>query len=365
MFSKLTSSSLYRTTAFMLLAGMIILLMILGKALLIPLAFAAFLAIILSPLCEWLEKRGIHGSIAAFLCLLVATLVIGGIITFFIMQMSALADNVSTFEENLNQMIRQGAIYLGQQLSDSEISRLSSFKEALGFMFQDAQSVLGTLLVIIASSFVYILFLFTFIVLFLIYRKDFVQFAVYLLGDENHSMQHMLLKIERVVRNYLVGIFQVMLILAICNSIALWLFDVPNALFFGVFAALLNVVPFIGPIVGSIIPALFALVVSGSSTLAVSIIIYFIVIQSLENYLITPNIVGKKVSINPMFTLISIFVGNMIWGISGMILFIPLTAVLKQVLDEINGLQPYAQLLGELDKDYFKIEQESQESADV
>ena len=332
--------------------------MILGKSLLIPLAFAAFIAIILSPLCQWLEDRDIHIAIAAFLCLLVATLFIGGILTFFALEMSALANNVNTFEENLNEMVNEVSDHLGQQLGNTEIADLSSFKDALSFLFQDAGGAFGTLLGYVASSFVYILFMMTFIVLFLIYRKDIMQFAVYLFQGEERSMQHLLLKIERVVRNYLTGIGLVIIILAVFNSVALWLFDVPNPLFFGVFAALLNIVPFIGPLVGSLIPALFALVVADSGSVALWIIVYFVVIQSLESYLITPNIVGRRVSINPMFTLLAIFVGNLIWGVAGMVLFIPLTAVLKQIFDEVNGLQPYAQLLGELNSDFFHVDAE-------
>lgn len=330
---------------------MIILLMMLASAILIPIAFSAFIAIILSPICQWLEDRGVYRVLAAVLCLIVAILFIGGILTFFSLQISALASNINTFEENLDQMINQGANYLGQQLSDNEISSLSSFKDALGFLFEDAQNVVGTLLRIVVSSFIHILLFLTFIVLFLIYRKDILKFGELLFGENRKSIRMMLLKIERVVRNYLIGIFLVILILAACNSLALWLMDVPNPLFFGVFAAVLNIVPFIGPLVGSLFPALFTLVITQSGSTTLWIIIYFIGIQSLESYLITPNIVGKRVSINPMFTLLAIFVGNLIWGVAGMILFIPLTAALKEILDEVRGLQPYGQLLGDLDKE--------------
>ena len=351
MFSKLSSSALYRTTAFVLTTAAVILLMILGKSIIIPLAFAAFAAIVLAPLCQFLENKGIHRSIAAMLCLIAAILVSTGIITFFTLEMSTLADNVETFEKNLNDMASDVTTFLGTQLSHAELTQLSTFKELMSFLLEDTQGAMGKVLAIIASSLVFLLFLAAFIVMFLIYRKDIREFAVYMMQDDKKSMRHLLLKIERVVRNYLIGIFQVIAILAVCNCLALWLFDVPNPIFFGVFAALLNIVPFIGPLVGSLVPAMFAWVLSGSVMSAVWIIIYFIVIQSLESYVITPNVVGNKVRINPMFTLLAIFTGNLIWGVPGMILFIPLTAVLKQIFEEVVGLQPYGHMLGTLNKD--------------
>ena len=351
MFSKLSSSALYRAVAFVIITSAAVLLMILGKSILIPLAFAAFAAIVLTPLCQTLENRGIHRSIAALLCLLLATLVSAGITTFFTFEISTLADNVETFEKNLDNMASNVATFLGTQLSHTELTQLSTFKELMSFLLEDTQGAMGKVLAIVASSLVFLLFLSAFIVMFLIYRKDIREFAVYIMQDDEKSMRHLLLKIEKVVRNYLIGIFQVIAILAVCNCLALWLLGVPNPIFFGVFAALLNIVPFIGPLVGSLVPAMFAWVLSGSIMSAVWIILYFIVIQSLESYVITPNIVGNKVRINPMFTLLAIFTGNLIWGIPGMILFIPLTAVLKQIFDEVAGLQPYAHLLGTLNKD--------------
>jgi len=349
MFSELSKSALYRTTAFLLSTGLVILLLILGKSIFIPLAFAAFTAIILAPLCKYLERRGIHPNIAAFLSTLLAGTFVAGILAFFAFQISSLADRVDTFKENLNELIVNTSTYLGEYLGETEISQLSSFSELFTFFMEDAQTIIGSMLAMVATSLIVILFLFVFVVLFLIYRADIRKFGVHLFRDNNTSMRHLLLKIEKVVRDYLIGIFQVILILAVCNCIALWLLDVPNALFFGIFSALLNVVPFIGPLVGSLIPAMFAMVIHNSALSAVWVILYFTVIQTLESYLITPGIVGNKVKINPMFTLLAIFVGNLIWGVPGMILFIPFTAVLKQIFNEVSGLSPYASLLGELD----------------
>jgi len=351
MFTKLSSSALYRTTAFVLTTAAVVLLMILGKSIIIPLAFAAFAAIVLTPLCQFLENKGVHRYIAALLCLLVAIIVSAGITTFFTLEISTLADNVETFEENLNDMASDVATFLGTQLSHAELTQLDTFQELMSFLLEDTQGALGKVLAIVASSLVFLLFIAALFVMFLIYRKDIREFAVYLMQDDAKSMRYLLLKIEKVVRNYLIGIFQVIVILAVCNCLALWLLGVPNPIFFGVFAALLNIVPFIGPLVGSLIPAMFAWVLSGSVMSAVWIIVYFIAIQSLESYVITPNVVGNRVSINPMFTLLAIFTGNLIWGVPGMILFIPLTAVLKQIFDEVAGWQPYGDMLGTFNKE--------------
>ena len=72
----------------------------------------------------------------------------------------------------------------------------------------------------------------------------------------------------------------------------------------------------------------------------------FVIIQFLENNILTPNITGRYVNLNPLFTIIIIIIGGLIWGIVGMFVIIPLTAMVKIILDNFNPSKPYAYLIG-------------------
>jgi predicted PurR-regulated permease PerM len=160
--------------------------------------------------------------------------------------------------------------------------------------------------------------------------------------------------IKLVVQQYITGIIIVIFILSILNSILLLIIGVDHAIFFGVFAAMLNVVPFIGPIFGSILPIIYSLLTMDSLIYPLMILLGFYIIQLFESNLFTPVIVGSKVSMNALLTLLLLFIGAQIWGLVGMILFIPMGAILKVVFDEIDSLKPYGFLLGRVPQELQK-----------
>jgi len=138
----------------------------------------------------------------------------------------------------------------------------------------------------------------------------------------------------------------VILIIAVLNSTALLIIGVRHALFFGIFAAILTIIPYIGVFIGSWLPTLYALAMYDSIWVAAAVIGSFTAIQSLEGNFITPNIVGSKVSINPLVAIVALLTGAMIWGISGMIMFVPFIAMLKVIFDHIEPLKPFGLVLG-------------------
>ena len=138
----------------------------------------------------------------------------------------------------------------------------------------------------------------------------------------------------------------VVVILGLLNAIGLWIIGLENALFFATFAALLAVIPYIGIIIGSLPAVLYALLFSGSLWMPLGVIAVFAVVQFLEGNFITPNIIGSRVSINPFMALVALIIGGQIWGIVGMIIFVPFVGILKCIFDEVEDLRPYGYLLG-------------------
>jgi predicted PurR-regulated permease PerM len=133
------------------------------------------------------------------------------------------------------------------------------------------------------------------------------------------------------------------------NSIGFLALGINHAIFLGITAALLNVIPYVGVLIGSIIPVALALITKDSIWIAVGALAVCVVVQFLDNNFITPLVIGAAVSVNPLATTIALILGGMMWGLAGMMLFIPLLGMLKVVFDRVDGLKPLGYLIGEQD----------------
>ena len=136
-------------------------------------------------------------------------------------------------------------------------------------------------------------------------------------------------------------------IVATLNSVGLLLLGVDYAVFFGTLAAFLLLIPYIGIMIGSLLPIVYALVTKDSPVYAVGVAGIFLFVQFLEGNFITPHIVGSKVSVNPLAAIIALILGGQLWGVAGLVLALPLTAILKVVFDNIESMKPYGYLIGE------------------
>jgi predicted PurR-regulated permease PerM len=203
-------------------------------------------------------------------------------------------------------------------------------------------------LIATASTLTMVFIMPIYIFLFLYYRTFLAEFILMSFEEKDKiKVRNVLYKVKQVVKNYIAGMFVVIIILAILNSIALLSLGISHAFLFAGFAALLNVIPFLGPFIGATLPILYAFLTKDSLWYTFGVFMAFYIIQLFESNLFTPKIVGGKVSMNPLMTIIALFVGNFIWGLAGMILFIPGMAILKVIFDEVEGMEPYGFLLGD------------------
>lgn len=320
-----------------------------AKLILIPLTFSAFIASLLTPYCDWMEHKKVNDIIAALIAVLSAIVVIAGIMIFFFSQLSGFAQDLPAIEAQIAEFINQVGLifenYFGEQ-PDFGID--SSFGALVNFIEESSPSLTSSL--ISAASNVTLFFMipvFTFFLL--IYRSFLREFFFRAFGSKDDGkVKKIIENLQKIAQHYLTGMFIVICILSVMNTLMLMAFGINHAIFFGVFAAVLNIIPFIGPLVGSILPILYALLMTDSLWIPAGVLFSFYIIQLIESNVLTPNIVGGQVSINPLVTLLALFTGGMVWGIAGMILFIPGMAILKRIFDEIEGLEPYGYLLGDV-----------------
>ena len=322
--------------------------MIVAKPILVPLAFAVVTAVLLTPLCGYLERFRIPRMLAAFLSIFVAIAVVVGLLFFSYNQIIGFADDLTLIENRLNELLDQFSAFISYWFEFDPDTQLESIEDAVVSFLRDNVEAFTRGAMTAAGTITMFFLIPIYVFLMLIFRDFLKEFIFQALDKDNSNgkVERVVYKVKDVLQNYIVGMFIVICILAVINSIMLYIIGVNHAMFFAVFAAVLNVIPFIGPIIGSILPVIYSLITMDSLIYPIVILVGFYIIQLFESNLFTPTIVGSKVSLNPLVTLLAIFIGGQIWGLAGMILFIPAGAMLKEIFDEVESLKPYGFLLG-------------------
>ena len=315
--------------------------------LLIPLAFAFVLSLFLYPLCQRIERYvGRGGAIALSLLLvglsisLVLGLIYGNLLSF--------AADLPQMEQRINTLINLAQTVIEEKFQISSESQVSWLQENFKSFAASGGKLLNSTINSI-TSFLTQLFLIPIYAFFmLLYRHVFQGFLNKAL-DAAHQDRAMTIRqqVQNVIQKYIAGLFTVVSIVAVLNVVGLWAIGIKHALFFGVLAAFLTIIPYIGIFIGSLLPIVYALTMTDSLMYPLAVFIWFQVVQALEGNVITPNVVGSQVSINPLVAMLALLIGGNVWGIAGMILFVPFTAMLKVALDNIPMLAPYGFLLGE------------------
>ncbi|MEX0680721.1 MAG: AI-2E family transporter [Balneolales bacterium] len=332
-----------------------------ASSILIPFLFSVFFAILLTPISSFVEKYPIHRVFSSLFSVLLGITFLSGVIFFFYSQIVSLAQDIGIIEDRINELFEQFSGFFNAYFDAEPDAQLESARDAIVTFLRDNMESLtrGVLTAATTLTMFFLVPIYTFLLL--MYRdflKDFFLLA-FTRGEGKDKVEYLLNKVRNVVQSYITGMFIVICILGVLNSAALAIIGVDHPMLFGVFAGLLNVIPFLGPIIGSILPIIYSLLTMESLWYPIAVLATFYVIQLFESNLFTPMIVGQRVSLNPLVTLLAIFIGGMIWGLAGMILFIPCLAMLKEIFDEVDSLRPYGYLLGkvktreETQKEYF------------
>ncbi len=334
---------------------LIVALMYVTQSVLLPLLFAILISISLFPLARFFERLHLGKAFASILAVLIAITLISGLIWFIVHESIIIGKDATAITDKVLSVLERGQTWLQDQFGIEKTEVMDKLKEqgnkSLENIAGTVGSTFGSIGNMLASAILVPLFSF-----FLLYYRDFFRefFFKALKSSPQHKVNEVLNKIYEVVQSYLVGLITVMGIVAILNTVGLMFMGIDYAWFFGSLASLLMLLPYIGIAIGSILPALFALAVKDNAWYAVGVIAWFQVVQFLEGNIITPNIVGSKVSINPLMAIIGILLGGMLFGLAGLILALPLIATLKVIFDASPGMESIGFLIGEPEKEHLK-----------
>ncbi|MEQ9089946.1 MAG: AI-2E family transporter [Balneola sp.] len=319
-----------------------------GKFILMPLAFAAFISMLLNPVVSKLESWKLGRAFSIILTLLLVLVVFSGIVTLISAQFVQFSERIPEVTDRLKSVTAEGVQFLEETVGISEEERTNYLEQGLSNLIDKSGQYLGSVVSATTSAFTLMSLLPIFIFFMLYYKEMYQTFfrKLFERKEGNSMIDGVLDNVQEVTQNYLVGMLTVIGILAVLNTTGLLLIGLEHAIFFGVFASLLAVIPYIGIIIGALPPLLFAFLLGDSLLTPLLVIAVFGTVQFLEGNFITPRIVGSKVAINPFMAMLALIIGGELWGISGMILFVPLIGILRVIFEQIEELKPYGYLLG-------------------
>jgi putative permease len=327
-------------------------LVIQGKEILSPLIFSCLFSILLLPLASFIEKRfrfrrGLASTLAIFI--LVAFLSV--IIYILAWQMGSLSEDWPQFKMQLGNSISSFQHWIAMKFHINAYKQMTYVKSATGSLLDSGTAVLGVTLVSLSSFLLFLVFTFIYTLLLLIYRRLIMQFLVSVFLEENSLVVYEIIEqVQQILRKYITGLFLEMCIISLVVCIAFWLLDIKYALLLGLITGIFNIIPYIGIFTAMLISVLITFATAATGGKILMVLITGLVTHLVDSNILLPVIVGSKVKINPLITLLGVVMGEMIWGVSGMFLSIPVIAVLKIIFDRVESLKPWGILLGESEK---------------
>ena len=335
--------------AFFLLTGVYVLVSILSIAgsFIVPILFAGIIAVLLSPAVHFLVKRRINRAVAIAIVLFIVLLLFAALTLLLSTQATHLKDALPQLQTKFNEFSDQAIVRLSTAFNIKEENITNWIAQSKAELLNGSNAVIGFTLTNMGNGLTMILLIpvYTFMILF--YQPHLLLFIRKATGTANHEQTTELLgETKMIIQHYLVGLFFEFLIVAVLNIIGLFALGINYALLLGVIGALLNIIPYIGGLIAMILFMIIALVTKEPAYVIYVAVLYGI-IQFIDNNFIVPRIIGAKVKLNALVSLMGVIAGAALWGISGMFLSIPLIAILKLLFDRIEPLKPYGFLLGD------------------
>jgi predicted PurR-regulated permease PerM len=318
-----------------------------GSSFLLPFIFGIFFAALMTPFSNLQERISIPRLFSSMISTLVVFVVVGLVLYLFVRQMTLFMSDISTVRNEVESLI---------QSIQSEITVLTnlSLEDQQNIWKERSDNVLNTIesgLTIFLGNIFFtttgflISLIYTFLLLY--YRDKFTEFVLMYVKKENEGrVKSIMNKNSKVVYQYLWGRAKVMLLLGIMYYITFLIFDIPYAVLLTLFGALVTIIPYLGPFISGLIPILFSIIYMQNLKSMIVFSIIIIVEQLIESYVLEPLIIGHEVRINPLSVIIAIVLGGMVWGLAGMVLFVPIFAMIKIISNHTPGYEPVGYLLG-------------------
>lgn len=332
------------------LLGIYILGMIVVTAgpILTPLLLAFFISLVLLPVFRFLTRRGLSDVLAIACCLLVLVVMLFLLGWFFSAQVGRLIADFPQLKENVTAHLNTLSAWINEKTNFSTERQIQILNEQSNRLLNYAGNMLGGAAASLTSIFVWVGLLPIYIFLILFYKNLLLRFVfLWFPQDQHQKVEDVMRETEVIIKSYLVGLLIQITYITVLLGGLLALFGIKHALLIGVIFALLNLIPYIGALVGNIIGVLLTLSSSQELLPVLTVLATIAVVQFLDNNILMPRVVGSKVKINALASIVGVIAGGALAGIPGMFMSLPVIAVLKVIFDRTEQFKQWGVLFGD------------------
>ncbi|WP_158799125.1 AI-2E family transporter [Pedobacter sp. L105] len=325
---------------------------IVAKEILSPLIFSCLFSILLLPFASFLERKiKLPRSAASMISILSLLGCIALILYIVGSQLSDLGNDWPQFQQQLLKTLDNVRDWVAATFHVNANKQLNYVNSATSKMMASGTTVIGATLLSLSSLLLFFVFTFIYTFFFLLYRKLIMKFLLSVFLDENSNVVHDIIeKVQHMIRKYIIGLLIEMAIVSTVVCLVFWLLGIKYAILLGLLTGLFNIIPYIGIFSALVISSLVTFATATAVSKVIMVAATLVVTHLVDSNVLLPVVVGSKVRINALVTVLGVIIGEMIWGIPGMFLSIPVVAVLKIIFDRVDGLKPWGIILG--DEDY-------------
>ena len=318
-----------------------------GRGIIIPLVFALILAILLNPVVNFLQRKT-NRVIAIVLVVFFALLIILAVVYFISSQVGMFSEALSQLKQKFTLLLTDSVNWISQTFNVSTEKINEWITKTKGEGINSSTIIIGQTLTTLSGILVIIFLLPVYVFMFLFYKPLLLDFVSRLFSSRQQAtVVEVLTERQTLIQSYLLGLLVEAGIVATLNTVALLILGIDYAIVLGIIGALLNVIPYIGGIVAVALPMILAFATK-SPIYVLLVLIAYVIVQFIDNNFIVPKIVASRVKINALVSIIAVFTGSALWGVPGMFLALPLTAIVKVIFDRIEPLKPWGFLLGDV-----------------
>ncbi|WP_428327988.1 AI-2E family transporter [Mucilaginibacter sp.] len=319
-----------------------------AKEILSPLIFSCLFSILLLPFAAFLEnKLRLPRSAASMLAVITLLACIGGLLYAIASQISSLVSDWPQFQDQLHKSQETLQDWIRSSFHITKHKQNTFVANTTNKVMASGTTVVGTTLLSLSSLLLFFVFTFIYIFFFLLYRRLIMRFLESVFLNENKKLVHDIIEqVQFIIRKYIIGLLIEMAIVATVVSLAFTFLGIKYAILLGLVTGLFNIIPYIGIFSALIVSSAVTFATAPNPTTVLYVVITLVITHLIDSNVLLPMVVGSKVRINALITVLGIIIGEMIWGIPGMFLSIPVIAVLKIIFDRIESLKSWGIILG-------------------
>jgi predicted PurR-regulated permease PerM len=349
---SLIPPKLVKTVLILVLLVLVVIILRYAKGFLIPITFAGLLSMLLLPITTWLQKRKLNKALSALAAVAVFVFLLGGIIALISWQAAGVTDNANKIERRVSDTYKKAQQFISEKLGVPPEKQKQVMKEQQSSAPGKLASTITGLVSDIGSLLANALLVLVYIFLFIYFRAHIKKFVLRLVpGKDEDKTKDIFEKTQKITQKYLAGYGAMIVGLWVMYAIGFSIVGVRSPILFAILCGVLEIVPFVGNLIGNAITIIVTLIQGGGVNVVVGILITYAIVQFIQSYILEPLVVGHEVNINPLFTIVGLIAAEMVWGIAGMVVAIPLMGIAKIIFDHVDSLKPYGEFMGETKKD--------------